>query len=49
MSPGQRGFHIVLVACMIAFFGSRAGRRWGVDAAIARRNPDSLWARRPFS
>jgi uncharacterized membrane protein YphA (DoxX/SURF4 family) len=49
MSPGQRGFHIVLVACMIAFFGSRAGRRWGVDAAIARRNPDSLWARRPLS
>lgn len=49
MSPGQRGFHLVLVACMIAFFGSRAGRRWGVDAVIARRNPDSLWARRPFS
>jgi uncharacterized membrane protein YphA (DoxX/SURF4 family) len=49
MSPGQRGFHIVLVALMVAFFGARAGRRWGVDEIIARRKPDSLLARRPFS
>jgi uncharacterized membrane protein YphA (DoxX/SURF4 family) len=49
MSPGQRGFHIVLVALMLAFFGARAGRRWGVDAVIARRRPDSIWARRPLS
>ena len=49
MSPGQRGFHIVLVALMIAFFGARAGRRWGIDAVIARRRPDSIWARRPLS
>ena len=49
MSPGQRGFHIVLVALMLAFFGARAGRRWGIDAVIARRRPDSIWARRPLS
>jgi uncharacterized membrane protein YphA (DoxX/SURF4 family) len=49
MSPGQRGFHIVLVALMIAFFGARAGRRWGLDAVIARRNPDSFLTRRPWS
>jgi uncharacterized membrane protein YphA (DoxX/SURF4 family) len=49
MSPGQRGFHIVLAGCMIAFFGARAGRRWGIDEIIARRNPDSVLARRPFS
>jgi hypothetical protein len=49
MTPGQRGFHIVLVACMIVFYGARAGRRWGVDELIARRDPDSFLARRPFS
>lgn len=49
MSPGQRGFHLVLVACMIAFYGARAGRRWGIDEIIASRNPDSPLARRPFS
>jgi uncharacterized membrane protein YphA (DoxX/SURF4 family) len=49
MSPGQRGFHIVLVALMLALFGARAGRRWGIDAVIARRKPDSIWARRPLS
>jgi uncharacterized membrane protein YphA (DoxX/SURF4 family) len=49
MSPGQRGFHIVLVALMIAFFGARAGKRWGVDELLARRRPDAWWARRPFS
>ncbi|MGH7631668.1 MAG: TQO small subunit DoxD [Gemmatimonadales bacterium] len=49
MTPGQRGFHLVLVAVMVAFFGARAGRRWGLDDVIARRKPDSLLARRPFS
>jgi uncharacterized membrane protein YphA (DoxX/SURF4 family) len=49
MSPGQRGFHIVLVACMLAFYGARAGRRWGIDEIIAGRNPDSMLARRPIS
>ena len=49
MSPGQQGFHIVLVALMIAFFFSRAGRTWGLDARLWTARPDSLFARRPFS
>ncbi len=49
MTPGQRGFHIVLVALMVAFFGARAGRRWGLDEVIARRKPDSMLTRRPWS
>ncbi len=35
MSPGQMGFHLLLVACMIAFGGAAAGRRWGLDALLA--------------
>ena len=49
MSPGQQGFHLVLFALMIAFFASRAGRTWGLDARIAAAKPESPLARRPFS
>jgi uncharacterized membrane protein YphA (DoxX/SURF4 family) len=49
MSPGQQGFHLVLFFLMLAFFFARAGRTWGVDGWLARRNPRSLAARRPFS
>jgi uncharacterized membrane protein YphA (DoxX/SURF4 family) len=49
MSPGQQGFHIVLVALMLTFFMARAGRVWGLDARIAARKPDSFLARRPMS
>lgn len=49
MSPGQRGFHIVLVSLMVAFFGARAGRRWGLDEIIARRKPESWLAKRPWT
>jgi uncharacterized membrane protein YphA (DoxX/SURF4 family) len=49
MSPGQQGFHYVLFVLMIAFFFSRAGRTWGLDARIAERNPKSALARRPVS
>ena len=49
MSPGQQGFHYLLFVLMIAFFFSRAGRRWGLDGWIARRNPRSLLTRRPLS
>jgi uncharacterized membrane protein YphA (DoxX/SURF4 family) len=49
MSPGQQGFHIVLVALMISFFLARAGRTWGLDARIAARKPRSFLARRPMS
>lgn len=49
MSPGQQGFHIVLFFLMVAFFFTRAGRTWGIDAWLARRKPRSRLSRRPFS
>jgi len=49
MSPGQQGFHLVLLFLMLAFFFARAGRIWGLDAWLARRKPGSLLARRPIS
>ena len=49
MSAGQQGFHIVLVAMMIAFFFARAGRTWGLDAWLWSVRPKALLARRPFS
>jgi uncharacterized membrane protein YphA (DoxX/SURF4 family) len=49
MSPGQQGFHLVLFFLMVTFFFARAGRTWGIDAWLARRNPRSLLARRPLS
>jgi len=49
MSPGQQGFHLVLVTLMIVFFGARAGRTWGLDARLWTARPRSLFARRPFS
>ena len=49
MSPGQQGFHLVLVFLMLAFLFARAGRTWGLDAWVATRRPGSLLARRPLS
>ena len=49
MSPGQQGFHLVLLFLMLAFFFARAGRTWGLDAWLAARRPGSWLARRPFS
>jgi uncharacterized membrane protein YphA (DoxX/SURF4 family) len=49
MSPGQQGFHMVLVTLMIAFFFVRAGRTWGLDAWLASNYPKSPLVRRPFS
>ncbi len=49
MSPGQQGFHLVLFALMLAFFGARAGRRWGLDRWLAASRPGSPVARRPLS
>jgi uncharacterized membrane protein YphA (DoxX/SURF4 family) len=49
MSPGQQGFHLMLVCLMIAFFFSRAGRTWGLDGWLAGSNPRSLFTRRPLS
>jgi thiosulfate dehydrogenase [quinone] large subunit len=31
MSPGQLGFHVILIAAMLAFVGARAGRVGGLD------------------
>ncbi len=49
LTPAQQGFHLVLFACMFVFFFARAGKRWGLDARLARRNSRSLLSRRPFS
>jgi uncharacterized membrane protein YphA (DoxX/SURF4 family) len=49
MSPGQQGFHLVLFFLMLAFFFARAGRTWGLDRLLARRNPRSFLSRRPLS
>ncbi|HET9466723.1 MAG TPA: TQO small subunit DoxD [Gemmatimonadales bacterium] len=49
MSPGQQGFHLLLLLLMVTFFFSRAGRTWGVDAWLARRKPQSILTRRPLS
>jgi thiosulfate dehydrogenase [quinone] large subunit len=49
MSPGQQGFHLVLFFLMLAFIGARAGRGWGMDGWLARRWPNSILTRRPFS
>jgi YVTN family beta-propeller protein len=42
MSSGQQGFHVMLLAMMIAFLFAHAGRVWGVDAwlwpRLARRS-----------
>ena len=48
-SPGQQGFHLLLFTLMLAFFFSRAGRRWGLDGLIAERRPGSWLTRRPVS
>lgn len=32
VSPSQQGFHLLLLALMLAFLFARAGRVWGVDA-----------------
>jgi uncharacterized membrane protein YphA (DoxX/SURF4 family) len=48
MSPGQQGFHLILLVLMVAFFFARAGRTWGLDERFASR-PKSWLARRPFT
>ena len=49
MSPTQQGFHFVLFGLMLAFFFARAGRRWGIDASLARSRPKSFLTRRPMA
>jgi uncharacterized membrane protein YphA (DoxX/SURF4 family) len=40
-SSGQQGFHVMLFILMLTFLFSRAGRRWGLDAGLRERWPDS--------
>jgi uncharacterized membrane protein YphA (DoxX/SURF4 family) len=49
MSPGQQGFHVMLLAMMIAFFFTRAGRYWGVDGWLRSHYPDSIFTRLPLT
>ncbi|HEX5435652.1 MAG TPA: DoxX family membrane protein [Gemmatimonadaceae bacterium] len=49
MSPGQRGFHVMLFAMMTTFFFTGAGRYWGIDGWLRSRYPDSVFARWPLS
>src|SRR5688500_6358668 len=49
MSPGQQGFHLVLLAHRLTFVASGAGRVWGLDVWIAAARPGSILARRPLS
>jgi len=39
MGFGPQGFHLLLIACMVVFIGSRAGRFWGLDGLLLRRVP----------
>lgn len=43
MSSGQQGFHVMLLALLLAFLFAHAGRTWGMDAWIANR-----WDRRAY-
>jgi len=37
MGPGPQGFHLLLLLCMAAFAGGRAGHAWGADGWLAER------------
>lgn len=41
----QQGFHILLMACMVAFFAAQAGRTWGLDGRLIERFPNNVLAR----
>ena len=45
MSSGQQGFHVMLLAMMIAFLCTHAGRCFGLDRVIRSRWPNSFWAK----
>ena len=45
MAPGQQGFHVMLLAMMLAFLFAGAGRRWGLDGWLRRRHPASVAGR----
>lgn len=35
----RQGFHLLLIACLLAFLAARAGRVWGLDGWLAERSP----------
>ena len=49
MSSGQQGFHVMLLAMMIAFLFSHAGRTWGLDGWLWQRlaRHPVHWRQRP--
>ncbi|MEO8029417.1 MAG: TQO small subunit DoxD [Gemmatimonadota bacterium] len=49
MSPGQVGFHYVLISCLVVFILARSGREWGLDGWMAWRWGDKWFTRRPFA
>ncbi len=40
-SSGQQGFHVMLFILILTFLFARAGRRWGIDANLRERWPNS--------
>lgn len=44
----QQGFHLLLIASLVAFLGSRAGRTWGLDGWLRRRFPRSILTKIPI-
>jgi uncharacterized membrane protein YphA (DoxX/SURF4 family) len=44
----QEGFHVLLIACFMAFIAARAGRRWGLDGWLRRRRSRSMLAWLPL-
>lgn len=40
-SSGQQGFHVMLFILILTFLFARAGRRWGIDARLRERWPNS--------
>lgn len=47
MSSGQQGFHVMLLAMMIAFLSAHAGRTWGVDGWFIDRWQHRTYRWRP--
>jgi YVTN family beta-propeller protein len=49
MSAGQQGFHVMLLAMMLAFLFAHAGRTWGLDAWLwpRLRRTSTDWAPGP--
>jgi uncharacterized membrane protein YphA (DoxX/SURF4 family) len=44
----QEGFHVLLIACFVAFIAARAGRRWGLDGWLRGKHPRWALARLPL-